>query len=343
MESAQLIKYRFGTVSAAVRYEFLRNVGLVPVVGPVSFPAIRDDAARYLKRWRARVDRLAAAGLSPPCPLPGKPLTGRKWQMLNCPPPFAVCYPQVRPCRHTTLCPSCWDRAAAEIWDGIDAKLFPQASTATPPGGRALPRSLVVDDDDDHVCDRGLTMIARAVTYRIPMGAMPLREFLAYRCDRDPPGGGARRRRGGIPSRAAEILRFRRAGVVAGLDAIHIGRTYDRSEAAIARAAARHAHLPTNGWEIEIGQVLFCPTAEADGIGAHPSLCGRPAAIDLAVEHDAPAVARFDAPSRREVARKVALALRYPRCILTAGPKHVRQLLEARKGRRLSATFGKFT
>lgn len=339
------VLYKLAAASDSLAYRVAHRVSLMPLFGvvrPKQYPAILPA---YMAAWRARVGDFERWKLHPAVPKPGR--VGRKWRMLNCPPAFAFIAPRGQPCNVANLCPSCAARSAQAQWAAIDAKLFPGARKPRPtPGSAPHDRVLLYDDDIDDLLAVGksaairdcLTLLVRSVTYNLPFKSPPprnLRQFVANRTSRATCDG-ARRVRGGVPSRNAEIARFRGIGVVGGFDATRIGVARDRSAAARRDAKLVGQYLRPVAWTVEFRQLLFCDAGRADAIAAAPCVAHGPT-TDLACKL---AVKRYDAPTRSRVATEVGRALQYPAVMMSCGEAVITRLVAALDGHRKSAAFG---
>ena len=124
--------------------EVARRAVLEPLVGPAEGErAITRATLRLIELWRARVERLAAAGL-PEFAGPSPTAVATWGRAANCPPGFVRQEPPGRPCGLRGLCPFCWGREVATLWRPID-RAFRRSpdledsrrSLALSPAGRA--------------------------------------------------------------------------------------------------------------------------------------------------------------------------------------------------------------
>jgi len=93
---------------------------------------MRQQTARLLAIWRARVSRLTSEGW--------EPRTNNTNFARNCCPAFAYATPRTRPCNNRMVCPWCYSRWVRSVWQRID-KAFPNPR----------PRQPTVADDEPYL------------------------------------------------------------------------------------------------------------------------------------------------------------------------------------------------
>ena len=266
--------------------------------------------------------------------------------MYNCPPAFVQCSPAGRPCGVPLLCPFCAARAALEIWQPIDHTHFGVRSPAVSladlvASGQVLPRALTLDADFDIDAPEapakvkrldGQTLVTRSITYTLPFGGKnTLEGMLNFRLTRSylPDKGHPRRRSDGMQSRSNEIKRLTAVGFAGGLETTHIGLKY----------ASDGTASTATGWRLEFRQVMLLPSARFAEVIAHPHVAVAPT---TKVEHSPVVLEHVDAPTRSDVMHAVATGLRTSRVPLHGSRELVTEYLVARKGHRMSTTFGSF-
>ena len=144
------VTYKPTGIPTGLAAEVARRAVLEPLVGPAEGErAITRATYRLIELWRARVERLAAAGL-PEFAGPSPTAVATWSRAANCPPGFVRQEPPGRPCGLRGLCPFCWGREVATLWRPID-RAFRRSPdledsrrrwpSARPSGPRARPRS----------------------------------------------------------------------------------------------------------------------------------------------------------------------------------------------------------
>jgi hypothetical protein len=221
--------------------------------------------------------------------------------------------------------------------------LGPRRPAALPPTGGKRGLKLKLDDDEDEVEPTSestrddLSLLVRSYADTLPFDqsdVFPLERLITARLDR---AIAARRRKTSLPSRTAEIARFRRLG----------GRRRARRDPHRRRprpfgrrqgGGARGARLPAGAWTFSIRQLLVCPIEKVDAIAASDYVKQPPATTGIvpgAVE-----INRADRLTRGRFAGEMAWALGYYPALMTGEGRVIRALASARAGRRLSAPFG---
>jgi hypothetical protein len=334
---------------------------LRPAYGRLATEAdIIDATAWALYHWRRRATQLASAGWGP------LGIVGRKSRLPNamsCPVAFVMTYDGKagrRPCKFRQICPFCWAREVRRHWLKIDAAFFPVVTRKR--------RVRVVDTDSDMAKSKSFTrsvkdvetgvkspydLVRRVFTFRVPRS-------LAY------PVGGARIVLEDDVGRMLDKVKviadecdgrvqtvkqvvIKRSGLLAYLDSRIRGRPDSRFhrlhecrkllESAgpgggmLEVVSFRHVDDPAYPCEVQVHQLILA----ADGTKVPKQMH----------ELSAPESRRhivISKPGRRVVTAAVARALRYPQGLID--PKvpieDVIAYLEARRGRRLVASFGCF-
>lgn len=299
---------------------------LAPLTGRYHSKAEIPLRARKIQKWwRAKAGDLRHKGW---CRLadPKKFRSAR-----TCPMTFLMVYGKPRPCTLRTACPFCWARQAAEWWDVVDAAFFRDATdeSEAPNHGHRAGRAIELDVDDG--ARRPQPRKVRAAGYRLVVRVRTL-EFRPY-CDT--PDGRVdllrdfyRARLGGPSVKfrpGADFVRGRE--VAAHLKAVRLpGRRAGCFENITAEVTPDRER-----WRVSIRQVWLVPD-------------GADLPVITPVEGVAYTESVREAPWRTQVMKAMAQACRYPRAMLArwkdGAPAF--QLVEARKGLRLAATFGDF-
>jgi hypothetical protein len=278
--------------------------------------------------WRAAATRLAEAGwgtlgmAGPRCSL---------GNAISCPIAFVMTVEQKgRPCQ-LLPCPFCRARAVRRTWERVDRAFFPPLVEARSPSGRR--RIVYLDDDssprsgeepkrkapDPRPARSPFDLYYRAQVFR--MGpTIPVRTW-GQQFDRPALECFLASRSGGQPlprlwrkPEAAELLAAAgpRAGLLEGI-----------------RFAPAPAGISSYTWEATVRQVLLVPS------GAEVPPLFSPHAVPDGRRHW-----RVRSPSRKVVCGLVARTLRYEPALLGTDVAVAMAMLDARKGRKLVASYG---
>jgi hypothetical protein len=297
-------------------YEVARRVSLYPVcrVAPAKVPS--DELLRdYTRRCWRLVDRLTELCVPPLYGGDLRRVAEIRQTMTSCRPAFATYVEKTKTCNRRTLCPSCWARHAAGNWGRFDRQLFP------------------VDRGSNSLDD--LAMICRHVRYIVPHSR--LKAFFAARFKAP---GKARRPRNEMPCRRSEIVRFRRLGIVAGLEATRIS---------VPDEDGKWSGDPNIPVGVAFRQFLFCARRDLGRVigNSHLQSSGRCVEIlddeEVCYGEGAAKIVRtpVEAPSRRQVMAAASEVLAYPASIMTGDKTATAAYLEARRPYKLVTAFGK--
>jgi hypothetical protein len=300
---------------------------LVPLTGKYQFRSeIPRRTLRIKMRWKTVVNGLYEANV---CGYAG--YSAIRCHGL-CPPTFVMGADAEwhHPCGARVSCPWCWARQAGQVWAKVDRAFF--AGVPTPAGGGRAGRVIELDGRPPDEPPPGPRQSGAAVAtgrvlatrvYRIETPSLvvqdpplppldPLRDFYESRVRR----GGGVAAPAAVPCRADEV----RATVAC----LRRGAAYGCFENILADLASGRPRR----WRIRVVQVWMLPAGSLLSIIAGSGL-GPPR--DTYVEE----------PSRTKVMAAVAAACRYPRAMFGGVPL-ARQLIESRRGLRLSALHGAF-
>ncbi len=186
-------------------------------------------------------------------------------------------------------------------------------------------------------------MIVRTVRYEVPDSGVSVNSpgrLIVRRLVSTPSRGIAGRRRrssDAVPVRNSELARFRKAGIVGGLDATSVSPILEYGD-----TGEVDASLVFCAWEVAFRQVMFCPISEAAAVKVNRHL-RVPPVVSYPVQ-PVVSVRVTPAPTRTEVMQAVARGLSYPGALMTGDDRTVRVLLACRRAggrqRRLTTLFG---
>jgi hypothetical protein len=360
--------------------DVVKNVAvLFELTGPLKRkeaykPAIIAKTKKLIRQWRARVNALVKVGWY----LAGDDEdTRRRWFMLNCRPAFFISDGKDHTCNVASLCPHCWARNVYHTWYEIDRKLFGERpDKRTQKTTVSEKRNFLFEEDLEPTKKTRsryylqYEMIEREVVYTIKFGKSywvdVLRTFLNQRLFRarfrsDGERDTKKRAAGSLQLRVDEHRSFRRYGVAGGLDTMAIDFDYGQkatktpvaatepNKASHASAAIhvdapaadkKHQDRKPTALKITVRQLLIVEFGKGESIIDNQRFSDVALVMKLQGFAADPVLKHTPVVTRRALAYAVARTLRYPRGLMRARADAVRDLLEARKGYRLTTKFG---
>lgn len=296
---------------------------LRPLSGVVRTPReVLDATLRLRIRWRRQATRLSEAGWgSLGLPEPKRTLGNA----ISCPVAFVMTFEKKkRPCMLRTVCPFCWAREARELWLRVDDAFFPPLpaprkgrvrpvdagagpAKAAPEKPARSPYDMIVRRQAFYIPAR-----SRITAHGVTGQAATLPAFLESRSTGRPYKGLDRK-----PEVDRLLKEVDRKGPWGVLETI--------------RHEPAESPTPDWAWTVTIRQVLLVPHGVLVPMPFHP----------ISAEGDR-LHERHALPRRADVCGQVARLYRYPAALLGPDIPAVVAMLEARKGRRLTAAMGKF-
>lgn len=291
----------------AVLYELTGNCG--------SAEEIIAGTQRLVGMWRARLHGLSETGWRPG-------YRGKDMQYLrNCPPTFVRAAPHTRQCKLRHFCPFCYARWVRKVWERIDTT-FPNPRSEAE-CAMVAPQLVEQPDDgvmavefvgDDDVQDRPLRAInldgepcSDDVGVDFPYHMLTRKIEKSHPFSRDRDGESQHDYAVHLLSKLAEARAFtiRKMGT--------------------------------------LGSFAFTTLVPCDSSWTmlHREMHIVPASYELP-ENIKGVVKRITNPSRKRIFQAVAKACKYPRELLFGDADLVKIALEARRGLRLSASYGVF-
>jgi hypothetical protein len=285
---------------------------VMPLMGPSRGPtAVAESALLLVDRWRARVAHLSAAGWDltrAHAARRGDPreVQGRAYRMLNCRPAAFEPSPVTPSCCVASICPHCWGRQAADQWRAIDGRLFE--------GGRKKLAATLVR-----------RTLRYAIRFELKGGLAALPQWFSCRlaCERS----AARRSVMGLASRRTNHRLLAAAGCAGGFEqvAVELRPATEKVE----------AH-----WSIAVRQLLLVPERKVRAFRDDPWVAQAEASCEGDKTGVRTKLSVHRRPTRRLLVYAVAAACRYPKFQLYGDAARTLEVLEARRGHRLSTRFG---
>ena len=303
---------------------------------------IADATAWARNHWRRRVIQLAEAGWGP------LGVTGKKSRLPNamaCPVAFVMIYGGKqgrRPCHFRQICPFCWAREVRRHWLKIDAAFFPFTGTKQrvrvvdtgAEGARSTSVTRGVTDVETSV-KSPYDLVRRLFTFRPPqIEAWPIANVAIMENGR---------------GRLLENTVVKWSGLIACLESRVRGKPNPQLHRqhecrALLKAAGpgggmletisyRRVDDETHPWEVQIHQLILAADGTKVPTQLHPMAMAKPRYHIV-----------IPKPSRRVVVSAVARALRYPDGLIAPQVpiKDIVDYLDARQGRQLVASYGRF-
>lgn len=348
--------YRSDGVPDTYRDQAIRRAVLVPLYGPVPRRLVAKRVLGthgLLSSWRAHLKALIS----------GDEPTG-VWidRLLHCYPSMRNCRPtfvaarldtpdHIRTCGARTFCPFCFGRRAGDLYDAVEWSLFldpmlPRMSVAEearrrmirPPSRSRREGAPAASARPPHLFRSPHDLIERLT--RLPTSACRLQvgNANADRLHVDPRASSLpfllKGRCQGDPStdaygRPGEFLRCRKFGVLGAYENLSV-RIVEPREGG------------QGYWSIRFRQLFVVSRNWDDRDPAIRAWLDDPTLgfVDKDRHKRRARWRRLRKPDRRAVALAVGRAAVYDPVLLTGAPHRVLEILDAREGKRLSATFG---
>jgi hypothetical protein len=334
----------------------------------VIYPQVRstpkliiEATARVCQRWRILATKLSTAGW---WPLAG-PLHEKKSQLANalgCPPAFVMTAEKSYKakarikaklkntgcCHLRQVCPFCWAREVRRYWLKIEPVFFPQPKhkrkpqrvrqVDTGPSTEKSSSFTLRVKDDESIARSPYDLVYRVFTFDVPI-------TIAH------PMSGVAVVEEGVLTAVPDAIVMRD-----GLRTWLTSRLHGKPDAEVYRLHECRALLKAAGpgggmletiqyrgltstidgqswWEVQVHQLILAADGDAVPAQLHPMATGKPKMHVV-----------LRKPNRRILAKWLAKTLRYPKFFLLPDTPlaHVIECLEARRGRRLVASYGRF-
>jgi hypothetical protein len=311
---------------------------------------IIEATAKLCQFWRTRAYQLALRGW---IPLAGPERKSQLPNALACPPAFVMTFEKMKKkdkrtdcCHLRQICPFCWARETRRYWLKLEPLFFPRAGIKKPERVRtvdtgppdAKSQSFIRSiKDGEKVVRSPYDLVYRVFSFVVPANApqtMPNVYVMEDNVVKPVPG--------------AVVIRD---GLRAWLDSRIHGKPNPDIYRLFESRALLNAAGPLGGmleaiqyrrfndsagyswWDVQVHQLILAADGDKIPKALHPYATSDPRLHRV-----------MHKPNRRTLVKWLARTLRYPAYLidLDVPLEHVIEHLEARRGRRLVATYGRF-